>query len=135
MTAKRTSKATAKILHRINESLAGTDLFTYTGAVFIALKLTAAKSRGTKPGNLSAFYNSASIVRHHTANGNFNRENGMLVLTAKGRGHFKVRYTEDSAQHVDKSEAAAIAKALVSGKVSDLPTEWRSCTMSPITLK
>ena len=120
MSAKRTNKATAQIIHRINESLAGTDLFTYTGAVFIVLKLTAPKSRGTKPVNLSNFYNSASIVRHHTANGNFNRENGMLQLTAKGRAHFKVRYTEDSAQHVDKSEAGAIAKALISGKTSDL---------------
>ena len=133
--AKRTNKATARILYRINESLAGTDLFTYTGAVFIALKLATAKSKGTKPVNLTSFYNSGSIVRHHTANGNFKRENGLLVLTPKGRGHFNVRYTEDSAQHVDKSEAAAIAKALISGKSSDLPSEWRACTLSPVTLK
>jgi hypothetical protein len=133
--SNRTNKATARILNRINESLSGTDLFTYTGAVFQVLKLDQAKAKGVKPGHLTAFYNSSSIVRHHKANGNFKMENGMLKLTPKGRAHFKVRLTEDSAQHVDKSEAGQIAKALLSGKVSDLPTEWRSCSMSPVTLK
>lgn len=133
--SKRVNKATARILHRIDESLAGADLWTYTGAVFIALKLTGASSKGVRPVNMTCFYNSGSIVRHHTANGNFKRENGMVKLTPKGREHFKVRYTEDSAQYVDKSEAAQLAKALVSGNKSDLPNEWKACTLSPVTLK
>ena len=96
--AKRTNKATARVLNRINESMGGQDLWTYTGAVFIVLKLVAPKTKGVKPGNLTCFYNSGSIVRHHTANGNFKKVNGLIQLTPKGREHFKVRYTEDSAQ-------------------------------------
>jgi hypothetical protein len=122
--AKRIIKA-LKALFRITESLSGADLWTYTRAVFMVLGLDKARSKGVKPGQLAAFYNSASIIRHHTANGNFTRENGLLKLTAKGHAHFKSRLSEDSAQFVDKSEAAQLAKALVSGKASDLPTEWK----------
>ena len=134
--AKRVNKATARVLNRINESLAGGDLFTYTGAVFIALKLVAPTSKGVKPGNLTCFYNSGSIVRHHTANGNFKKENGMVKLTPKGREHFKIRYSEDSAQFVDKGDAAQLAKALISGNAADLPDSWKGeVTLSQVTLK
>lgn len=133
--SKRTNKTAAKIFHRINESLAGTDLWTYTLAVFTILGLLDSRSKGVKPGSMTCFYNSASIVRHHTANGNFKKENGLIKLTPKGRAHFKIRYSEDSAQFVDKPEAAALAKALRSGNKNDLPTEWKSVTMSPVELR
>lgn len=133
--AKRVNKAVAKIFHRINESLAGTDLWTYTCAVLMVLGLDKATSKGVRPGNLSCFYNSASIVRHHTANGNFKKVNGMLLLTPKGRAHFKIRFSEDSAQFVDSGECKSIASALRSGKASDLPTEWKACALSPVTMK
>jgi hypothetical protein len=136
MATKRTNKASARILHRVNEAMAGTDLWTYTGAVFIVLNLTQPKSKGVRPVNMTCFYNSGSIMRHHTANGNFKKENGMVKLTSKGRAHFKIRYSEDSAQFVDRSEAAQLAKALISGNVSDLPAEWKgNVTLSPVTLK
>jgi hypothetical protein len=136
MTAKRTTKATTRILHRVNESLSGTDLFTYTRAVFSVLGIDQAKSKGTKPGNVSGFYNSASIIRHHTGNGNMEKVDGLIRLTAKGRGHFQSRIENDSAQFVDKKEAASIAKALRSGKVSDLPADWKTAvTFSPVTIK
>lgn len=134
--AKRTNKATTKILHRVNESLAGTDLFTYTRAVFSLLGIDQAKSKGTTPGNISNFYNSASIIRHHIGNKNFEKVDGLIKLTAKGRGHFQARIADDSAQFVDKKEAASIAKAMRSGKVADLPTDWKSAvTFSPVTIR
>ncbi len=136
MATKRTNKATAKILHRVNESLAGTDLFTYTRAVFSVLGIDQAKSKGTRPGNISGFYNSGSILRHHVGNGNMEKIDGLIKLTAKGRGHFQSRIADDSAQFVDKAEAAGIAKALRSGKVSDLPSDWKSAvTFSPVTIR
>jgi hypothetical protein len=136
MAAKRTSKATIKILHRVNESLAGTDLFTYTRAVFSVLGIDQPKSKGTRPGNVTGFYNSGSILRHHVGNGNMEKIDGMIRLTAKGRGHFQARIKDDSAQFVDKAEAASIAKAIRSGKVSDLPSEWRTAvTFSPVTIR
>ncbi len=129
--AKRTT-ATTRILHRINESLAGTDLKTYTRGVFEVLGLNKPKTKGVRPGNLSSFYNSASIVRHHLANKNFSKVDGKLVLTAKGREHFNSRVTDEV---VDPKEAKGIAKALRSGKTSDLPTEWKtSVTMSEVTV-
>lgn len=129
--AKRTT-ATTKILHRINESLAGTDLKTYTRGVFEVLGLNKPKTKGVRPGNLSCFYNSASIVRHHMANKNFEKVDGKIKLTAKGRDHFNSRVEEDV---VDKKEASGIAKALRSGKTADLPTEWKSSvTMSEVTV-
>jgi len=134
--AKRVNKATARILYRVNESLSGTDLFTMTRAVFSILGIDQPKSKGTKPGNISMFYNSASIIRHHMGNGNFEKVNGLIKLTAKGRGHFASRIENDSAQFVDKKEAASIAKAMKSGKLSDLPTDWKTAvTFSPVTVK
>lgn len=129
--AKRTT-ATTKILFRINESLAGTDLKTYTRGVFEVLGLNRPKTKGVRPGNLSCFYNSASIIRHHMANKNFAKVDGKIVLTAKGRDHFDARIEEDV---VDKKEATGIAKALRSGKTADLPAEWKGeVTMSEVTV-
>jgi hypothetical protein len=129
--AKRTT-ATTRILHRINESLAGTDLFTYTRGVFEVLGLNRPKTKGVKPGNLSCFYNSASIVRHHLANKNFVKKDGKLLLTAKGRAHFDARIEEEV---VNKKEASGIAKALRSGKPADLPADWKGeVTFSEVTV-
>ena len=69
-------------------------------------------------------------------NGNFEKIDGLIKLTAKGRGHFQARIENDSAQFVDKKEAASIAKAMKSGKLSDLPSDWKSAvTFSPVTIK
>ena len=134
--ATRKNKATLRILHRVNESMSGTDLFTYTRAVFSLLGIDQPKSKGTKPGNISGFYNSASIIRHHMGNGNFEKVDGLIKLTGKGRGHFGARIENDSAQFVDKKEAASIAKAMKSGKISDLPSDWKTAvTFSPVTIK
>lgn len=134
--AKRTAKATTRILNRINESLSGADVFAYTGAVFSVLGMIGAKSKGAKSGAIASFYNSASIIRHHTANGNFGRKDGRVILTAKGQKYFRDRMLEDSAQHTDKREIAALVKAIKSGKTKDLPEAFqgRGMTMSPITI-
>ncbi len=129
--AKRTTNKTT-IVHRVNESLAGADLFCYTAAVFLLLGLLLPKSKGVRSGAISAFYNSASIIRHHIGNGNFERADGKIKLTAKGRAHFMNRVTEE---RVDKKESAALAKALRSGKDSDLPNVWKGeITLSEITI-
>jgi hypothetical protein len=130
--AKRTTPKT-KTFHRINESLAGLELQTYTAAVFLLLKLLEPKSKGVKSGSISAFYNSASIIRHHVGNGNFERADGLIKLTAKGRAHFMARITSDA---VDKKESATIAKAMRSGLQKDLPGDWTGeVTFSEITIK
>ena len=124
--AKRTNKATPKTsATRINESLAGADLFTYTLGVFIFLGLFTKGSKGVKPGALTSFYNSGAIVRHHSANSNFEKVDGRIRLTAKGRAHFSGRYANESAQYVEKSDAGKIAKFIKSGKVADLPDGWK----------
>lgn len=129
--AKRTTKTTATF-HRVNESLSGADLQTYTGAVFLLLGMMLPKSKGARPGAISSFYNSASIIRHHSANGNFEKVDGRIKLTAKGRAHFMARITED---RVDKKESATLAKAMRSGKDSDLPNVWKGeITLSEITI-
>lgn len=124
--AKRTNKASVKktVAHRINESLAGGDLFTYTLAVFIFLAMFAKNSKGVRPGAITSFYNSGAIVRHHTANGNFEKVDGRIKLTAKGRAHFVGRYANESAQYVEKSDAGKIAKFIKSGNKNDLPDGW-----------
>ncbi len=124
--SKRTTKANATIkAHRINESLAGGDLFTYTLGVFIFLGMFAAKTKGARPGAITSFYNSGAIVRHHTANGNFTKTDGRIMLTAKGKAHFAGRYANDSAQYVEKSDAGKIAKFIKSGSVAMLPDGWK----------
>ena len=129
--AKRTT-ATTRILNRINESLSGYELQTYTRGVFEVLGLNKPKARGCKPGEMSCFYNSASIVRHHLANKNFAKKDGRLTLTTKGRAHFNARIEDDC---VDKKEATAIAKALKSGKQADLPSDWKGeVTFSEVTI-
>jgi hypothetical protein len=129
--AKRTTNKTT-ILHRVNESLSGGDLFCYTAAVFLLLGMLLPKSKGARPGAISAFYNSASIIRHHVGNGNFEKIDGRIKLTAKGRAHFLARVTEDQ---IDKKESAALAKAMRSGKASDLPAVWKGeITLSEITI-
>jgi hypothetical protein len=129
--AKRTTKKTT-ILHRVNESLSGADLFCYTAAVFLLLGMLLPKSKGARPGAISSFYNSASIIRHHIANGNMQKIDGRIQLTAKGRAHFLARVTNDQ---VDKKESAALAKAMRSGKASDLPAVWKGeITLSEITI-
>jgi len=133
MAAKRTAK---KTLYRVNESLSGKDLWAYTWAIFNVVGMVGKSAKGATPGDLSAFYNSPSVVRHHTGNKNFGRKDGRVILTAKGKAHFAGRLSEDSAQFVEKSEAAAIAKALRSGKDSDLPEIWQGAvTLSPVELK
>ncbi|MHC4322532.1 MAG: hypothetical protein ACYST3_09695 [Planctomycetota bacterium] len=126
MTAKRTNKAKPKmtVAHRINESLAGGDLFTMTLAVFIFLGLFAKNSKGVRPGAITSFYNSGAIIRHHSANGNFEKVDGRIKLTAKGRAHFGGRYANDSAQYVEKSDAGKLAKFIKSGNVKDMPDGW-----------
>lgn len=127
--AKRTNKATAAKpikCFRINESLAGGDLFTMTLGVFIFLGMFAKGSKGARPNAITSFYNSGAIVRHHSANKNFEKKDGRIMLTAKGRAHFSGRYANESAQYVEKSDAGKIAKFIRSGKVSDLPDGWAS---------
>lgn len=127
--AKRTNKATvAKPIKcfRINESLAGGDLFTWTLGVFIFLGMFAKGSRGVRPGAITSFYNSGAIVRHHSANNNFEKVDGRIKLTAKGRAHFVGRYADESAQFVEKSDAGKLAKFIKSGNVSMLPDGWKS---------
>ena len=129
--AKRTT-ATTRILNRINESLSGYELQTYTRGVFEVLGLNRPKSKGCRPGEMSCFYNSSSIVRHHIANKNFVKIDGKLTLTAKGRDHFEARVESEA---VDKKEASAIAKALKSGKQADLPGDWKGeVTFSEVTV-
>ena len=129
------AKRTTKTFFRVNESLSGADLWSYTWAVFNLVGVVGKNAKGAKPGHLAKFYNSASIVRHHTANGNFSRKDGRVILTAKGRAHFTARLSDDSAQYVEKSEAAAVARALKSGKDKDLPEIWRGAvTLSPVEL-
>lgn len=129
--AKRTTKTTT-VLHRINESLSGADLFTYTAAVFLLLGMLLPKSKGAKSGAISAFYNSASIVRHHVANKNMERVDGRIKLTAKGKAHFMLRITDDT---VCKKEAATLAKAMRTGNAKDLPAVWKGeVTLSEITI-
>lgn len=127
MTAKRTNKAAPKATkaYRINESLAGGDLFTYTLGVFIFLGLFAKGSKGVRPRAITSFYNSGAIIRHHTGNKNFTKVDGRIQLTAKGRAHFAGRYANESAQYVEKSNAGKIAKFLKSGNVSMLPDGWK----------
>lgn len=129
--AKRTTAAT-KTLYRVNENLDGNEVKTYTRGVFEVLGLNKPKSKGVRPGHLSCFYNSASIIRHHMANKNFEKVDGKIRLTKKGRAHFDARIEDDS---VDKKEASQIGKALRSGKLSDLPAEWTTTvTMSEVTV-
>lgn len=131
--AKRTNKAPAKIeAYRVNESLSGTDLFTYTLAVFIFLGLF---KKSVKSGAITSFYNSGSILRHHKANGNMEKKDGKIALTAKGKAHFLSRYSDTSAQYVEKSDAGMIAKAIKSGNMKDMPKEWAGeVTLSKITI-
>jgi len=127
------AKRTIKSLFRVNESLSGADLWAYTWAVFNVAGMVGKGAKGAKPSELSRFYNSASVVSHHTKNGNFGRKDGRVILTKKGIAHFTARLSEDSAQFVEKSEAAAVAKALRSGKDKDLPEIWQgSVTLSPL---
>ena len=124
--SKRTVKAQTKTkAFRINESLAGGDLFTYTLGVFIFLGLFGAKSKGVRPGAITSFYNSGAIVRHHSANKNMEKVDGKIKLTAKGKAHFAGRYANDSAQYVEKSDAGKIAKFIKSGNVAMLPDGWK----------
>ena len=124
--AKRVNKASVKTqAHRVNESLSGADLFTYTLGVFIFLGMFAKGSKGVRPGALTSFYNSGAIVRHHSNNNNFEKVDGKIKLTAKGRAHFSGRYANESAQYVEKSDAGKIAKFCKSGKVADLPDGWK----------
>ena len=81
-------------------------------------------SKGVRPGALTAFYNSGAIVRHHSANKNFQKVDGRIQLTAKGRAHFAGRYANESAQYVEKSDAGKLAKFIKSGKISDMPDGW-----------
>lgn len=133
--AKRTNKADEKVTaknvkakttmaHRICESLSGGDLFTYTLGVFIFLAMFAKGSKGVRPGAITSFYNSGAIVRHHTANSNFEKVDGRIKLTAKGRAHFAGRYASESAQYVEKTDAGKIAKFIKSGNKNDLPDGW-----------
>lgn len=124
--SKRTIKSTTTKAHRINESLSGGDLFTYTLGVFIYLGMFGAKSKGARPGAITSFYNSGAIVRHHSGNGNFEKVEGRIKLTAKGRAHFQGRYANESAQYVEKSDAGKIAKFIKSGNVSMLPDGWKN---------
>ncbi len=129
--AKRTTKSTTTFF-RVNESLAGADLQTYTAAVFLMLGMLLPKSKGARSGSISAFYNSASIIRHHSANGNFEKRDGRIFLTTKGKAHFMARITSEA---VSKKESATLAKALRSGSAKDLPKEWHGeVTLSEITI-
>lgn len=132
--ATRTNKSTTRKAYRVNESLAGTDLFTYTCALFIFLGLFSAKSKGAKPGAITSFYNSGSIIRHHVGNSNMEKVDGRIKLTAKGRAHFAGRYADESAQYVEKSEAGQLAKFMKTGTRSLLPKEWADVTTSEITI-
>ena len=129
--AKRTTKVTANYF-RVNESLSGYELQTYTAAVFLTLGMLLPKSKGMRSGAISTFYNSTSIIRHHVANGNFERVDGRIKCTAKGRTHFAARITSEA---IDKKEIAAIAKALRSGKDADLPSAWKGqVELSEVTI-
>ena len=133
--ATRTNKANEKVTaknvtakktmaHRICEALSGGDLFAYTLGVFIFLGLLVKNSKGVRPGAITSFYNSGAIVRHHTANGNFEKVDGRIKLTAKGRAHFVGRYANESAQYVEKSDAGKIAKFIKTGNANELPDGW-----------
>jgi hypothetical protein len=125
--SKRTTKATKTTkAFRINESLSGGDLYTYTLGVFIFLGMFGAKSNGVRPGAITSFYNSGAIVRHHVGNGNFVKADGRIKLTPKGRAHFVGRYANESAQFVEKSDAGKIAKFVKSGSVAMLPDGWKA---------
>lgn len=127
--AKRTTKQTTTF-YRVNESLSGADLQTYTGAVFLILGMLLPKSKGVRPNAITSFYNSGSIIRHHTGNGNFLKVDGKITLTPKGKKHFQDRITNES---INKKEIASLAKALRTGK--DLPTEWKGeVELSEITV-
>ncbi len=129
--AKRVTKKTTTF-HRINESLSGADLQTYTGAIFLLLGMLLPKSKGVRANAITSFYNSGSIIRHHTGNGNFARQEGKVILTSKGRTHFLDRIKNDS---IDKKEVTSLAKALRTGNKNDLPTGWKGeVELSEITV-
>jgi hypothetical protein len=94
----------------------------------------AKNSKGARPGAITAFYNSASIIRHHTANGNFEKVDGRIKLTAKGRAHFAGRYADESAQFVEKSEAGQLAKFIKTGERKFLPDLWKDVTTSKVEI-
>jgi hypothetical protein len=66
------------------------------------------------------------------ANGNFERKEGKILLTSKGRTHFLDRIKNDQ---VDKKEITSLAKALRTGEKNALPTVWKGeVTLSQITI-
>jgi hypothetical protein len=100
--------------------LRGGILFTYTAAVFAVLGMFKKRSSGEFPliagSKISRFYQSATILRHHTGNGNFEKSGVFYRLTSQGAAKFQGRVTAaNKNQSVDHALLPFFLKAIQTG--------------------
>ena len=96
----------------------GYALFNYTCGLFMAMGLWNGKGKVFQEEELTRFYATDSVVRHHKSAGNLEETKTGLKISKAGWEYFKNRLTgSEVGQKRFVPEAEAIAKAVKSGKL------------------
>ena len=103
--------------------LRGGILFTYTAALLSTLGFFTKRPNGEYPliagARLSRFYGSATVLRHHSKNGNFEKSGIFYRMTAQGAAKFQGRVTgANKTQSVDETLLPLFLTAIQSSQAT-----------------
>ena len=120
---------------KLSNTPRGTKLYNYTCGIFMAMGLWNAKGKVFQKADLTRFYRTDSVIRHHIGAGNLEETKTGIKMTKAGWQYFNGRLTGSNVgKRVNVPEAEALAKAIKSGKLDKATANFpKSTTFTAIT--